>query len=47
MGQSLVGGLIGGAGGAIQGFITGGPAGALALGPGLWRLDLKPFVGGD
>ena len=32
MGQSLVGGLIGGAGGAIQGFITGGPAGALALG---------------
>jgi len=32
MGQSLVGGLIGGAGGAIQGFISGGPAGALALG---------------
>ncbi len=32
MGQSLVGGLLGGAGGAIQGFISGGPAGALALG---------------
>ena len=32
MGQSLVGGLIGGAAGAFQGFITGGPAKALALG---------------
>lgn len=32
MGQSLVGGLIGGAAGALQGFITGGPAKALALG---------------
>jgi hypothetical protein len=32
MGQSLVGGLIGGAGGAIQGFISGGPPAALALG---------------
>jgi hypothetical protein len=32
MGQSLVGGLIGGAAGAFQGFITGGPTKALALG---------------
>jgi len=32
MGQSLVGGLIGGAAGAFQGFITGGPGKALALG---------------
>ena len=32
MGQSLVGGLIGGAAGAFQGFITGGPSKALALG---------------
>jgi hypothetical protein len=32
MGQSLVGGLVGGAAGAVQGFFSGGPAGALALG---------------
>lgn len=32
MGQSLVGGLLGGAGGAVQGFISGGVPGALALG---------------
>jgi len=32
MGQSLVGGLVGGAAGAVQGFFSGGPPAALALG---------------